>query len=164
MFVQVQAGKEYSGYTAYVMVEFYYNALSNHSTEAVNGVINFINSYSDIPLDGVMLDEYENEHIKPPWEMMFKLTDFRLRSFSLPFAKELEKRTGESASQTLFNMQFAPDGKPEIRMKAINAYMDLMREGAMHVEDAMYKRAKELYGPNCFIAAHNTFHNSLIND
>jgi len=61
-------------------------------------------------------------------------------------------------------MRYAPAGKPEIRMKAINSYMDLMREGALHVENALCKRAKEVYGPDCFIAAHNTFHNSLVND
>ncbi|MEI7830631.1 MAG: hypothetical protein WCI31_12725 [Prolixibacteraceae bacterium] len=162
--VNIKAPKELSGFTAYVMAQFYYHAVSNHSQEAPNGVVNFINTYADIPFDGVMLDEYGNAQIIPPWKMMFKWGNFRLRSYSLPMAKELETRTGEPAFQTLFNMRYAPAGKPEIRMKAINAYMNLMREGAMHVEDAMYKRGKEVYGPNCFIAGHNTFHNSLVND
>jgi hypothetical protein len=162
--VNIKAPTELSGYTAYVMAQFYYNAVSNHSAEAPIGVVNFINAFADIPFDGVMLDEYGNAQILPPWKMQFKLGNYRLRSYSLPMAKELEARTGEPAFQTLFNMRYAPAGKPEIRMKAINAYMDLMREGAMHVEDAMYKRAKEVYGPNCFIAAHNTFHNKLVND
>lgn len=162
--VQVKAGGEYNGYTAYVMAQFYYHSVSNFSQEAANGVIRFIDSYSDIPLDGVMLDEYSNFRIVPPWLMKFKLDNFRLRSYSLPMAKELETLTGESAAMTMFHMRYAPAGKPEIRMKAINGYMDLMRQGAMHVENAMYKRAKEVYGPNCFIAAHNTFHNTLISD
>jgi hypothetical protein len=162
--VIIKAPKELSGYTAYVMAQFYYNAVSNHSQEAPNGVVNFINAYADIPFDGVMLDEYGNAQIIPPWKIMFKLGNFRLRSYSLPMAMELEARTGEPAFQTLFNMRYAPAGKPEVRMKAINAYMNLMREGAMHVEDAMYKRGKEVYGPNCIIAAHNTFHNKLVND
>ena len=162
--VNVTAGKEMGEYTAYVMAQFYTNKLSNHSEEASAGVINFINTYADIPFDGVMLDEYGNAQILPPWKMMFKWGNYRLRSYSLPMAKELESRTGIPAYQTLFDMRYAPSGKPEIRMKAINAYMDLMREGPMHVENAMYKRAKEVYGPDCFIAAHNTFHNSLVND
>ena len=162
--VKIKVPKELSGYTAFVMAQFYYNTLSNHSAEAPQGVINFMNAYADIPFDGVMLDEYGNAQIIPPWKLMFKLGNYRLRSFSLPMAKELESRTGIPACQTLFDMRYAPDGQPEVRIKAINAYMDLMREGPMHVEEAMYKRAKELYGPHCFIAAHNTFHNSLVND
>ena len=162
--VNIKAPKELSGYTAYVMAQFYYNAVSNLSREAQAGVVNFINAYADVPFDGVMLDEYGNAQIIPPWKMQFKFGSLRLRSYSLPMAKELEARTGEPAFRTLFNMRYAPVGKPEVRMKAINAYMNLMREGAMHVEDAMYKRGKEVYGPNCLIAAHNTFHNKLVND
>jgi hypothetical protein len=162
--VNVKAGKEMSGYTAYIMAQFFYNTISNHSPEAVTGVINFINSYSDIPFDGVMLDEYSNPQIIPPWKMMFKFGNYRLRSYSVPMAGELEARTGKPAFQTLFDMRYAPSGKSEIRIKATNSYMDLMREGAMHVEEAMYKRAKEVYGQECLIGAHNTFHNSLVND
>ena len=162
--VNINAGRELSGYTAYVMTQFYYKRISNHSSEAVNQTIKFMNSYSDIPFDGVMLDEYGNAQILPPWKMMFKLGNFRLRSFSLPMAKGLEGRTGEPAGITLFNMRYAPEGKPETRISAINAYMNLMREGALKVENAMYKREKEIYGNDCFIGAHNTFHNSLVND
>ena len=162
--VTMNAGKELSGYTAYVMAEFYFNRISNHSAEAAEGVKRFIRLYADIPFDGVMLDEYGNAQIMPPWQMMFKTGSFRLRSYSLPMAKELEKRSGEPAVQTLFSMRYAPAGKPEIRVKAINTYMNLMREGPMHVEEAMYQTGKKVYGNNCFIAAHNTFHNSLIND
>ena len=162
--VNINGGKELNGYTAYVMAEFYYNSISNFSPEAVEQTVKFINAYSDIPFDGIMLDEYSNYRIIPPWLMKFKFDNFRLRSYSFPMAKELQVKTGLPAETTLFNMRYAPAGEPEIRIKAINDYMDLMRRGAMHVEDAMYKRAKELYGPNCFIGAHDTFHNTLVCD
>lgn len=162
--VTINGGRELNGYTAYVMAEFYYNSISNFSPEAVVQAVRFINGYSDIPFDGIMLDEYSNYRIIPPWLMKFKFDNFRLRSYSLAMAKELKIKTGLPAETTLFNMRYAPAGKPEIRIKAINDYMDLMRSGAMHVEDAMYKRAKELYGQNCFIGAHDTFHNTLVCD
>lgn len=162
--VSISAGKEFSGYSAYVMTEFHYRSLSNHSQEAVNQAIKLIDSYSDIPFDGIMLDECGNPGIIPPWKMKFRFGNYRNRSYSLPLARELEVRTGEPACLTLFNMRYAPEGKPETRIKAINTYMDLMREGPMHIENVVYKRAKEVYGPDCFIGAHNTFHNSLIND
>jgi len=119
--VNIKAGKEMSGYTAYVMAQFYYSKLSNHSPEAAEGVIRFINTYADIPFDGVMLDEYGNAQIIPPWKMMFKWGNYLLRSFSLPMARELESRTAIPAFQTLFDMRYAPAGKPDVRIKAINA-------------------------------------------
>lgn len=162
--VSIKAGKQFKGYTAYVMGGFYYKSNNNFCQEAIDGTTKFIDQYKDIPFDGVMLDEYGNAKIIPPWKLQFKFGGFRLQICSIPMAKELETRTGEPASKTLFHLRYAPAGKPEIRMRAINIYMDLMREGSLRVENTMYKKAKETYGKSCFIAAHNTFHNSLIND
>jgi hypothetical protein len=162
--ITIKAGNQYAGYTAYAMSEFYYKSISNHSSQVVAQTIQFIDQYATIPLDGIMLDEYGNQGLKPAWLVKFKAGGLRLRSYSLPLSKELVARTGDSSAITLFNMRYAPDQHPEIRIKAINVYMDLLREGAMHVENAMYKRAKKVFGVNCFIGAHNTFHNSLIHD
>ncbi|MEI7423825.1 MAG: hypothetical protein WCK18_17105 [Prolixibacteraceae bacterium] len=162
--VSIKAGKQFSGYTAYVMGGFYYRSNNNYCQEAIDGTKKFIDQYKDIPFDGVMLDEYGNAKIIPPWKIQFKFGSFRLQSCSVPMAKELETKTGEPAAKTLFHLRYAPAGKPEIRMRAINIYMDLMREGSLRIENTMYKKAKETYGQSCFIAAHNTFHNSLVND
>ena len=162
--VSINAGRRFRGYTAYVMGGFYYRSNNNYCQEVLDGTNNFIDQYKDIPFDGVMLDEYGNAKIIPPWKLHFKFGNFRLRMCSIPMAKELEARTGEMAAKTLFHMRYAPVGKPEVRIRAINLYMDLMREGSLRVENTMYKKAKETYGQSCFIAAHNTFHNSLIND
>jgi hypothetical protein len=162
--VSIKAGKRYKGYTAYVMGGFFYKSNNNFCQEAIDGTNSYIDQYKDIPFDGVMLDEYGNAKIIPPWKLKFQFGNFRLRICSVPMAKELEARTGETAAKTLFHMRYAPVGMPEIRIRAINIYMDLMREGSLRVENTMYKKAKETYGQSCFIAAHNTFHNSLISD
>jgi hypothetical protein len=162
--VNINAGKSLAGYTAYVMTEYLYKMISNYSDAAKQQTIQLINAYADIPLDGLMLDEFSNARLMPSWLIKFKMKGLRLRSYSIDMAKELAQRTGQPASTTLFNMRYAPTGQPAVRIKAINYYMNLMREGALHVEHTMYKRAKEVFGPNCFIAAHNTFHNSLVND
>lgn len=162
--VSIRAGDRYKGYSAYVMAGFYYRSNNNFCQEAIEGTTKFIEHYKDIPFDGVMLDEYGNAKIIPPWQLKFKFGGYRMSLCSVPMAKELEVRTGEPAAKTLFHLRYAPSGKPEIRMRAINIYMDLMREGSLRVENTMYKKAKETYGQSCFIAAHNTFHNSLIND
>jgi hypothetical protein len=162
--VSIRAGKAFGGYSAYVMGGFYYRNISNFSQEAITGTLDFIDHYADIPFDGVMLDEYGNAKIIPPWQLQFKFGSFRLRSLAQAMVRNLESLTGEDAALTMFKMRYAPAGQDEVRVKAINTYMDLMRQGPMHVEDAMYKKGKEVYGPNAFIAAHNTFHNSLVND
>lgn len=162
--VSIRAGRAFGGYTAYVMGGFYFRNISNFSQEAITGTLDFIDHYADIPFDGVMLDEYGNAKIIPPWQLKFKFGSFRLRSLSPAMVRYLEALTGEDAALTMFKMRYAPSGQDEIRVKAVNTYMDLMRKGPMHVEDAMYKKGKEVYGKHAFIAAHNTFHNSLVND
>ena len=162
--VNILAGKDFGGYTAYALGGFYYRSHSNFSPGAVDGTVKFIDNYADIPFDGVMLDEYGNAQVIPPWQLMFRFGSFRLRSLSPAMVEELESLTGEKAGMTMLHMRYAPSGQPEIRAKAINVYMDLMRQGPMHVENAMFQKAKEVYGNNCFVGAHNTFHNSLIKD
>ena len=61
-------------------------------------------------------------------------------------------------------MRFAPDGQPEVRATAINQYMSVMHNSSLHIENDMYRKAKEIFGIKTFIGVHNTFHNSLIND
>ena len=146
------------------MAEFQLPAPSNLSPRAIREAMNFIDAYSDIPLDGIMLDEYKNWAVIPPWELMFRLGDVRYRRYSKDLADELERRTGEAAELTLFHMRHAPEGRPEVRMKAINDYMDLVREGPLRVENAVYERSKEVFGNDMFMSAHNTFHNNIEGD
>ena len=88
----------------------------------------------------------------------------RYRRYSEHLAAELERRTGEPAEMTLLHMRHAPDGRPELRMKAINEYMDLVRQGPMRIENAVYDRSKEVFGDDMFMSAHNTFHNNIEGD
>ncbi|OYU54793.1 MAG: hypothetical protein CFE25_12405 [Chitinophagaceae bacterium BSSC1] len=162
--VKLHTDPKFKGYTAYVMAEFVYNILSNHSIEAPEQLRKFLDGYAAVPFDGVMLDEYSNFRLMPPWLLHFKFKGLRLRSCSKPFAAKLEKQLGQDAGLTLLQMRFAPADQESQRIKCINVYMDLMREGAMQVEMALYTHAKKIYGSGCFIAAHNTFHNSLIHD
>ena len=140
--VSIKAGKQFNGYTAYVMGGFYYRSNNNYCQEAIDGTKKFIDQYKDIPFDGVMLDEYGNAKIIPPWKIQFKFGSFRLLSCSVPMAKELETKTGEPAAKTLFHLRYAPAGKPEIRMRAINIYMDLMREGSLRIENTDRKSTR----------------------
>lgn len=162
--VLIDGGPELAGHTVFVMAIFQQPAPNNFSPRAIGDAMNFIDAYSDIPLDGIMLDEYKNWALMPPWQLMFRLGDVRNRLYSKHLGDELERRTGEPAGLTLLNMRYAPQGRPEVRMKAINDYMDLVREGPMRVENAVYERSKEVFGNDMFMSAHNTFHNNIEDD
>ena len=162
--IKIDAGKKMKGYTAYILTQHYYNVCSNHSPEVVANLTQTLKGYSDIPFDGVGLDEYTNMRVSPTWELE-KINDvFRGRTYSLPMAEKLKTSSGLDPDKVLFDMRYAPQGKPEVRMKAINYYMSTMRSGTLAIETAIYDKGKEFFGPNTFIGLHDTHHNYLDGD
>jgi hypothetical protein len=164
--VQINAGPEMKGRTAYILTQHYYNYLSNHSPQAASQFVEALTRYSDIPLDGIALDEYTNMRISPPWELEKDAESkvFRERYYSIPMADAYKKQTGQSLDKAMLDMRYAPAGNASVRIRAINCYMDLMRQGPLKVEKMVYQKAKELYGQKTFIGVHDTHHNSLVND
>ena len=160
--VNINAGATLKGYTAYIMAQHFYNYVSNHAAEASDRFVEALNAYASIPFDGVGLDEYTNLRINPTWEI--KNDVWRERSYSLVMASEFKNQTGLPLEKTLFDMRYAPFSQPEVRINAINLYMDLMRHGTMHVENVVYRKSKEVFGKNTFSGLHNTHHNSLTGD
>ncbi len=162
--VTIASTKKLKGYTAYILTQHYYNICTNHSSEAVNNLTQVLKSYSDIPFDGVGLDEYTNMRVSTTWELKKNNDVFRGRPYSLPMADKLKTASGTEPEKLLLDMRYAPVGKPEIRIKAINNYMAVMRSGTMNMETTIYNKGKELYGPTTFIGLHDTHHNSLDGD
>jgi len=162
--VKIDAGKQLNGYTAYILTQHFYNICSNHSPEAVANLTQVLKAYSDIPFDGVGLDEYTNMRVSPTWELEKNNDVFRGRTYSVPMAEKLKASAGIEPERVLFDMRYAPQGKPEIRMKAINYYMSIMRSGTLEMEKTIYDKGKEFYGPNTFIGLHDTHHNFLDGD
>ena len=162
--VKIKAGSGFNGYTAYVLTQHYYNFCSNHSSEAASRIIRCLQSYADIPFDGVGLDEYTNLRVCPIWEMAKLKEVFRERSYSLAMAKQYKEKYKTELERTLFDMRYAPEGKPMNRAVAINTYMDELRNGTMYVENAVYNAAKKLFGKNEFAGLHGTHHNALNGD
>lgn len=161
--IKINGGKSVKGLTACIMTQEYCSQSSMWGDVEINGFKEAMNKYSDIPFDGVALDEYGNKFV----ERIFDSTTtppFRGRWYSTAMAEAYTKATGNSLIKTLFDGRYAPEGKPEIRMKAINQYMDFMRGGALRVEKAVYDYSRKVFGKGIFNGIHDTYHNSLIND
>ena len=160
--VKVQTGKNLAGYTVYLMVRHRYNhpdmfAYASQSFE------NILRKYAHIPFDGTALDEFGYMRTTPPWEMKDGET-FSERFYSDKMGLILEKKGSSTVEMTLFNERYSPLKAPEIQMRAINEYMQVLRSGPLAVEQNFYRLSKELFGKDCFIGIHNTFHNKLDGD
>ena len=162
--VQINQDKKLSGYTVYLITQHYYKVSSNHSQEAIDKIVNIMKSYKDIPFDAIGLDEYTNLKLLATWELQKSKDRLRERLYSLDMAKKYKNLYHTDLEKTLFDMRYAPEGHPEIRIKAINFYMDIMRKGTLNVETAMYDNAKSIFGPKTFVGLHNSHHNYLDGD
>jgi hypothetical protein len=160
----IDAGSKLKGYTAYILTQHYYNSCSNFSGQALAMITDAFKGYADIPFDGIGLDEYKN--LKIARQPILEQTNdvFRERLYSIGMADKMKVTTGLDFDRLLFDMRYAPEGKPEIRMKAINGYMSLLRTATLGIEAAVYDLGKKLYGQEAFIGLHNTFHNNLDRD
>lgn len=160
----INAGSRFKGYTAYILTQHYYNSCSNFSEQSTVIITNAFKAYADIPFDGIGLDEYKNMKIARQKIMEQTKEVFRERVYALAMAKKMKATTGMELDRVLFDMRYAPTGKPAVRMKAINEYMSLLRTATLTVENAVYDLGKKLYGKDAFIGLHNTFHNNLDRD
>lgn len=160
----IKAGQKYKGYTAYILTQHYYHSCSNFSAQAKDMLLGVFKAYAAIPFDGIGLDEYKNLKIAREKVLDTAGYAFRERLYSVGMAKKMKETTGRDMNSVLLDMRYAPEGKPEQRISAINQYMSLVRFATLPIESAVYDLGKKLYGPDCFIGMHNTFHNNLDRD
>ncbi len=160
--VKIKGGDAAKNLTACIMTEEYCSQSSMWDDVEINGFGEAMDNYSDIPFDGFALDEYGNKFVARLAEL--NMEPFRGRWYSTAMATAYQKATGHSLEKTLFDGRFAPEGKPEVRIKAINEYMEFMRTGALRVETAAYNKSRRVFGEQIFNGIHDTYHNSLIND
>ncbi|MFY7899775.1 MAG: hypothetical protein ACOVNY_06295 [Chitinophagaceae bacterium] len=162
--LQIQTNKEFAGYSVYILSQHFYKVSSNHSQEAIDKIVNNMLAYKNIPFDGIGLDEYTNLKLFATWELQRVKEPLRERLYSLDMAKKYKELYQYDIEKTLFDMRYAPANKPEVRIKAINTYMDLMRKGTLNVETAVYNYAKKIFGANTFVGLHDSHHNHLEGD
>jgi hypothetical protein len=157
--LSIDAPPQLAGHTAYVLTAHYYDYPDLFNNVMTDTFRNALEHYADIPLNGTALDEFGYMMLKPMRER-----PFRDRFYGHAFAAEYKRRTGTALDRALLDMRFSPPGKPEMRIRAINQYFDIMRDGPLRVEKAFYKMSKEIFGPKTFAGIHNTYHNGLESD
>jgi hypothetical protein len=120
----IHAPARLAGYTAYIMCAHYCDFPDLFNDVMINKYRETLEHYSDIPFDGTALDEFGNLMVT-----LHNHEPFRDRFYGRAFAVAFKKQTGMPLERALFDMRFAPEGKPEVRIRAINEYFDVWRVG-----------------------------------
>lgn len=151
---------ELEGYTVYMLTAHYYQCADMFSELRIKEFKDIIDFYKDSGFDSIVLDEFKNRTINPPW-----VSDtFRDRFYGDSFKKYFEEKTGKDLDQILFEMRYCPKGKENVRMSAINIYFDIFRHSTRVVETFVADYTKKTFGKDAFDGLHNTYHNWLQND
>jgi hypothetical protein len=157
--VNVQLGSLYDGYTIFVLAKNSYPVMDMFSTALRNWLRSTVDQYRDIPLDGAALDEFGYVRIPmnptAPWRGHFA---------GRAFAERFRATTGVNLARALFDTRYAPEGHPEVRIRAIDEYWDFLRSGPLEEERDFYNYSRHVFGEKEFAGIHNTFHNHLTND
>ena len=159
---EIDLGKENAGKHLFVLLSQYYNFTA--IPDDWEKIKSLMDSYADIPFDGVCMDEYGymplnhrniKHGIEPP---------FRGRFYSESMDTYYRETLDTDLARLLFDMRYAPEGEEELRIQAINTYFETLRVFPLSVEKNAYDYAKKTFGEDAYIACHNTFHNKLDND
>lgn len=157
--IALDMGSKFAGYTAFALASTWVNALDLMSDAYTRWVREAIDQYRDIPLDGTALDEFGYMRIQPnpttPWRGHFG---------GRAFAARFEQATGTPLAQALFATRYAPAGRPEVRIRAIDEYWDVFRSGPLRIEREFYNDSRQVFGEKTFAGIHDTYHNHLTND
>ncbi len=159
---EIDLGKENKNRTVFVLLSQYYNNLA--VTEHFEYFKNLIDAYSDVPLDGIMMDEYGFMVLNTNEIRNGNEPPFRGRMYSEGMREYYEKKLGTDMIRLMFDMRYAPENQDSVRIKAINTYFETLRVFPLEVEKKVYDYAKKTFGEDIYISCHNTFHNKLDSD
>ncbi len=162
--VTIDLGPNYAKKTVYVLTSHMYQSPDLFTDYYENSFRDIIDYYSEVPFDGVGLDEFKSLNVMHCVEVFLQGAPFRQRIYGPGFAKHYEETYSQSLKECVFDMRWAPVGEPERRICAINRYFDVLKENVIKVENFVATEAKRRYGKNTFIGLHNTYHNKLSND
>jgi len=157
--VTLKLGPGYAGYTAFVLATNWYPVMDMFSPAFKSWLRNTIDQYRDVPLDGTALDEFG--YVRIP---MNPTTPWRGHLAGRAFGERFRAVTGMELTRTLFDTRYAPEGHPEVRIRAIDQYLAFLRSGPLDEEHDFYNYSRQVFGDKNFAGIHDTFHNHLTND
>lgn len=149
----------FAGYTAYVMTVHYHQYPDLFSDFLPHAFAAAMEAYRDVGFDGAALDEFRYMTLDNRTGELF-----RERLYSPAMAAYFKQHTGMDLDRTLFDMRYSPSGTPAPRVRAIDNYFDVLRQGPLRVERAFYDSTVRTFGSHAFHGIHDTFHNALDND
>lgn len=160
--LEVDLGKENCGKHIFVLLAQYYNSYA--VSDAWDEFKTLIDAYSDIPLDGVQMDEYGYMVLNTNSIGRGEEPPFRGRIYSKGMKAYYRDQHNLDLDRLLFDMRYAPDSDESVRIKAINTYFELLRVFPLEIEKKVYEYSKKVFGEDCYVSCHNTFHNNLESD
>ena len=104
-----------------------------------------IDAYSDIPLDGVAVDEYGYIHLNTNLIVRGEEPAFRGRMYSKDMKKHYEENLNIDLDRLLFDMRYAPQNDEKVIIKAINTYFEVLRYFPLEVEKRVYEYSKKTF-------------------
>ena len=149
---------QWKGYTVYAMASHYYaygDCFGDFFPRSFHGLLADL---APVGFDSFVLDEFRNITIRHQCDC------FRDRLSGKAFSAWVEANTGTKMRELLFAMRYAPEGQESVRIRAINQYFSLMRQGPRRIERIFSEYVRHFCGENAFLGLHNTFHNQLQND
>ena len=155
-------GKENAGKNVFVLLAWFYNITA--VTDDWEKHKRIIDDYSDIPLDGVIMDEYGYILLNTGPITRGQDAPFGGRIYSMGMKKKYSERWNIDLDRLLFDMRYAPESDESVRIKAINTYFEKLRVFPLEVEKKVYDYTKEVFGEDAYVSCHNTFHNVLDSD
>lgn len=159
---EIDLGEENRGKSIFVLLAQYYNYTAVY--EDWDKFKELIDAYSDIPLDGVQMDEYGYLLLNTNLIEREEEPPFRGRMYAKCMKKYYDEELNIDLDELLFDMRYAPENEEQIRIKAINTYFEALRYFPLEVEKRVYDYAKKVFGDDIYVSCHNTFHNCLDND
>ncbi len=159
---EIDLGKENKGKNIFVILAQYYNCTA--VSDEWDNFKELIDAYSDIPLDGVQLDEYGYMVLNTNSIQRGEEPPFRGRMYSKGMKAYCEEKLNLDLDRLLFDMRYAPDSNDKVRIKAINTYFELLRVFPLEIEKKAYDYSKKVFGDDIYVSCHNTFHNNLESD
>lgn len=159
---EINLGKKNCKRNIFVLLAQYYNHTA--VADVWEEYKELIDNYSDIPLDGVALDEFGYMFLNTADISSGKVQPFRGRHYSRGMKRFYEDTLNIDLDQLLFDMRYAPENDEMVRIRAINTYFEALRVFPQAVEERVYDYAKKVFGEDTYMQCHNTFHNQLEND